>query len=94
MRKGKLKEIPIHYGFQTLDNNRIHSTVHRAIFFALANLKNTQVKTAKPFLAVQILESNKNHLVNSLVMVKQSQSVCKITLEVTIASKVRLCNLW
>jgi hypothetical protein len=63
-------------GVQTLENNRIKSTVHQAIFIVLLKLQNTQDnKTTWPFRprlfivfrVLQILENNKNRLVNNLM---------------------------
>jgi hypothetical protein len=65
-------------GFQTLENNWINSTVHRAIFFiVLSRVCKTlkTIKTAQPnrprafiaLLVLQTLENKKNRLGNSLV---------------------------
>ena len=61
-----------HQGFQTLENNRIHSTVHQAVFIVLLKLQNTQDNKNNLgrfifFRVSQILENNKNRLVNNLV---------------------------
>ena len=52
-----------HQGFQTLDNNGIHSTAHQAIFTVLLKLQNTQDRPFRStvftvFRVSQILENN------------------------------------
>ncbi len=52
-----------HQDFQTLDNNRIHSTAHQTIFIVLLKLQNTQDRPFRSsvfivFRVSQILENN------------------------------------
>jgi hypothetical protein len=63
-------------GFQTCENNRIHESVHQAISLFSWSCKTLRtIKTTRPFRprvfivfrVLQILENNKNRLVNSLV---------------------------
>ncbi len=61
-----------HQGFQTLENNQIHSTVHQVIFIVLLKLQNTQDNKKRSHIFIvfrvpQILENNKNRLENNLV---------------------------
>jgi hypothetical protein len=71
------KRVRVFYrGFQTCENNRIHESVHQAISLFSWSCKTLRtIKTTRPFRprvfivfrVLQILENNKNRLVNSLV---------------------------